>query len=190
MLLFTNVTNKGERIMRNIRVESAQKGIKYPIVTAEEIVVTPKQLRKIAKKKLMFNDDLSALVPYQANQEETLLMENAEIKKQLKLTEKWLDLYDKQVAEHNRCKRLGVVYDNKYGTIEALDNQAVEKVALLNQYREKLTQNTTQLRMLAEQRRIEQAQKLKEEKAATMQVSTLQPEPTQDLLAQHVENFF
>ena len=176
--------------MRIIRVETAQKDVSYPIVTAEEIVVTPKQLTKIAKKKLMFNSDLSALVPYQADQRETILMENADVRKQLKLTEKWLDLYDKQVAEYNRCKRIGIVYDNKYGTIEALDNQAVEKVALLNQYREKLTQNSTQLRILAEQRRLEQALKLKQEKEAKLQAASQQVEPAQDLLAQHVENFF
>ena len=92
-------------------------------------------------------------------------MENATLRKQVKQTERWLELYDKQVAEYNRCKRLGVVYDNKYGTIEALDNQAVEKASLLNQYKEKLSQNATQLRMIAEQRRIEQAQKRKQEKA-------------------------
>ena len=176
--------------MRIIRVESARKDVSYPIVTADEIVVTPKQLTKIAKKKLMFNDDLSALVPYQADQRETLLMENADVKKQLKLTEKWLELYDKQVAEYNRCKRLGIVYDNKYGTIEALDNQAVERIALVNQYREKLTQNSIQLRMLAEQRRLERALKLKQEKEAMVQTTSQQVEPAPDLLAQHVENFF
>lgn len=171
--------------MRKIKVESAQKGITYPIVTSEEIIVTPKLLKKISKKQLMFNSDLSALVPYEKNKEEQLLFENAELKKQVKLTERWLALYDKQVSEYNRCKRLGIIYDNKYGTIEALDNQAEEKASLLNQYKEKLTQNATQLRMIAEQHRIEQAQRLKQEKQ-----QVCKEQPAKDLLSQHDESIF
>jgi hypothetical protein len=41
----------------------------------------------------------------------------------------WLsDVYDLQVKEYSRCVRLGIEYDNKYGTIEELDKKAEQYV--------------------------------------------------------------
>ena len=50
------------------------------------------------------------------------------------------DFYDKQVNEYARCKRLGVPYDNKYGTIESLDLQAEVKSKRIKELEQLITQ--------------------------------------------------
>lgn len=47
--------------------------------------------------------------------------------------EQWFEMYDNQVKQYNRCTRLNIPYDNKYGTIEELDKLAIEKAARLNE---------------------------------------------------------
>lgn len=47
--------------------------------------------------------------------------------------DKWFNTYDNQVKQYERCTRLGIAYDNKYGTIQELDNQAVEKSARMSE---------------------------------------------------------
>ena len=42
-------------------------------------------------------------------------------------------IYDNQVKQYQRCQRLGIPYDNKYGTIESLDNQAHEKALRISE---------------------------------------------------------
>lgn len=50
--------------------------------------------------------------------------------------EKWFDeVYDMQIKQANRCQRLGIAYDDKYGTIEELDAEAVVKSARLTELR-------------------------------------------------------
>ena len=46
-------------------------------------------------------------------------------KDELKSIQKWFELYDRQIQEYNRCARLGIEYDAKYGTLVELDAQAV-----------------------------------------------------------------
>lgn len=47
--------------------------------------------------------------------------------------EQWFEMYDNQVKQYNRCVRLNIPYDNKYGTIEELDKLAVKKANRLNE---------------------------------------------------------
>lgn len=49
--------------------------------------------------------------------------------------ESWFIFYDRQVAQYHRCQRLGIVYDNKYGSIEELDDQAEIKSNRLKELR-------------------------------------------------------
>ena len=45
----------------------------------------------------------------------------------------WFDMYDMQCKQIARCQRLGIPYDNKYGTPEELDREAEKKSARLNE---------------------------------------------------------
>ena len=46
---------------------------------------------------------------------------------ELQTLQSWFEvIYDNQVKQYQRCERLGIPYDNKYGTIETLDNLAHE----------------------------------------------------------------
>mgnify|MGYP003296042387 CR=1 FL=1 len=51
----------------------------------------------------------------------------------------WLDkVYDAQIKQAQRCERLGVPYDNKYGTVAELDTLAAEKAERIRELRESL----------------------------------------------------
>ena len=50
--------------------------------------------------------------------------------------ETWFtDVYDAQVKQYERCQRLGLGYDNKYGTIDELDAQAVSNAKRIKELR-------------------------------------------------------
>lgn len=52
---------------------------------------------------------------------------------------RWFDeVYDMQIKQAERCKRLGIPYDNKYGTVDELDAAAVGKSARLSELRDSL----------------------------------------------------
>lgn len=62
--------------------------------------------------------------------------------------EQWFEFYDGQIKQAERCERLGIVYDNKYGSIKELDDQATKNAVELKDLREKLrgfTENTSQV---------------------------------------------
>lgn len=52
--------------------------------------------------------------------------------------ENWFAFYDRQVAQYHRADRLGLSYDNKYGTIEELDAQAEIKAKRMAELRGKI----------------------------------------------------
>ena len=59
-----------------------------------------------------------------------------QLRKELDELEDWFDnIYDMQVKQIARCERLGIPYDNKYGTPEELDQEAVEKAARIKELR-------------------------------------------------------
>lgn len=59
-------------------------------------------------------------------------------KAELSELEHWFsDVYDAQVKQYARCMRLGLPYDNKYGTIEELDEQAEQNAKRIAELREK-----------------------------------------------------
>lgn len=60
----------------------------------------------------------------------------------LELQDWFSDIYDNQVAQYQRCSRLGVTYDGKYGTIEELDEQAVTNAARIKEIKELLSSDT------------------------------------------------
>lgn len=50
--------------------------------------------------------------------------------------ETWFsDVYDMQMKQYDRCVRLGIEFTSKYGTVEELDAQAVEKAARIKELR-------------------------------------------------------
>ncbi len=58
--------------------------------------------------------------------------------KELADLEKWFtEVYDAQIKQYNRCQRLGLEYDNKYGTIAELDNQATASAKRISELRNK-----------------------------------------------------
>lgn len=63
---------------------------------------------------------------------DTTIYDNA---REIALKKEWLDnVYDKQVSEYNRCIRLNIPYDNKYGTIEELDMKAMSYINEIREY--------------------------------------------------------
>lgn len=53
--------------------------------------------------------------------------------------EAWFnEVYDMQVKQITRCERLGIAYDNKYGTPKELDEEALRKSARIKELRELL----------------------------------------------------
>lgn len=50
--------------------------------------------------------------------------------------ETWFSsVYDMQMKQYERCVRLGIAFTSKYGTVEELDAQAVEKAARIKELR-------------------------------------------------------
>ena len=57
--------------------------------------------------------------------------------------ETWFsDIYDMQMKQYDRCMRLGIEFTSKYGTVEELDAQAVEKAARIKELRALIKQKT------------------------------------------------
>lgn len=52
----------------------------------------------------------------------------------------WFKLYDNQVLQYNRCQRLEIEYDEKYGSIEELDKLATENAKKLNELNKKINE--------------------------------------------------
>ena len=62
-----------------------------------------------------------------------------EQRRELAELEHWFsDVYDVQVKQYARCVRLGLSYDNKYGTIEELDEQAEQNAKRIAELRQKV----------------------------------------------------
>ena len=71
--------------------------------------------------------------------QEVVLTDTQKLKEELYTLEDWFKgIYDNQVKQYERALRLGAVYDEKYGTIEALDALAVQKAARITEIRELL----------------------------------------------------
>ena len=50
--------------------------------------------------------------------------------------ETWFsEVYDMQMKQYERCQRLGITYDNKYGTIEELDATAYKNSQRISELR-------------------------------------------------------
>ena len=62
--------------------------------------------------------------------------ERLRLEKELATLEQWMtDVYDMQVKQYQRCVRLGIPYDCKYGTIIELDALAKEKSQRIKEIR-------------------------------------------------------
>lgn len=78
-------------------------------------------------------EDIQIYVPY--TEEE--LKERVECTELVNL-EKWFSkVYDIQVKQYTRCQRLGIEYDNKYGTIAELDEKATINAKRISELRKK-----------------------------------------------------
>lgn len=87
----------------------------------DEILVSP------YKPQQDVYEDIKVYIPY----EQEYLNE-----KELAELEQWFVYYDRQVAEYNRCTRLGIEYTNADGlTMQQLDQLAEEKKARINELR-------------------------------------------------------
>lgn len=54
---------------------------------------------------------------------------------EIKEINEWFKMYDNQVVQFNRCNRLNILYDEKYGSIEELDKKANENAKRLTELR-------------------------------------------------------
>jgi hypothetical protein len=114
---------------------------KNPIYPKGWQVLTNEQLQGLNNKTLAWEND--KLVPYLKSAEEIskeakearVKAINAEISE---INDWFNNIYDQQIKQAERAKRMGVLYDNKYGTVEELDALAVEKAIKLNQLRNEL----------------------------------------------------
>lgn len=69
--------------------------------------------------------------PHEPTEEEQRFAElKAEYEKELAEIGKWFENYDLQVAQYNRCQRLGIEYDKD---IDELDDKAVELSARIKE---------------------------------------------------------
>ena len=104
--------------------------------------LTEEEVKGLADKTLAWAED-GTLVPYTKTEAE-ILVEVAEEKAKRARAEiaelqAWLDnIYDEQIKQAQRCERLGVAYDNKYGTVAELDILAAEKSERIRELRESL----------------------------------------------------
>ncbi len=70
-----------------------------------------------------------------------------EVLNEIAQIEEWfVEVYDNQVKQYNRCVRTGHSFDNKYGTIEDLDNLAAENAARLCELRTLLSEDDNSLK--------------------------------------------
>lgn len=103
--------------------------------------LTEQEVKGLAEKTLAWEN--GELVPYTKTEAE-ILVEVAEEKAKRARAEiaelqAWLDkVYDAQIKQAQRCGRLGVPYDNKYGTVAELDTLAAEKAERIRELRESL----------------------------------------------------
>ena len=57
-------------------------------------------------------------------------------RQEIREIETWFtNVYDAQIKQAQRCERLGVAYDNKYGTVAELDQIATEKATRIRELR-------------------------------------------------------
>ena len=92
---------------------------------AEEIIDIP------AKEAYDDYEDIQVYIPFTEQE----LKERADGKELAELKKWFIDIYDVQVKQYERCQRLGLPYDNKYGTIDELDEKANLNAARINELR-------------------------------------------------------
>ena len=101
-------------------------------------VLSEEQVQGLANKTLAWENGV--LVEYAKTADEILAevkqSQREKARNELFELQKWFTtIYDEQVKQAERCKRLGIDYDNKYGTLAELDTLAVEKSARIRELR-------------------------------------------------------
>jgi hypothetical protein len=107
--------------------------------------LTEEEVKGLKDKTLAWTED-GTLVPYTKTEAEILAekAEAAQAEAAAEIAEHvaWFnDIYDMQIKQAQRCERLGIAYDNKYGTVEELDQIAAQKVARINELKAILRAN-------------------------------------------------
>lgn len=105
-------------------------------------LLTDDQITGLKHKTLAWSDE-GVLVSYSETEEEKLLnlaqaSEEKTLEKIKELLAWFKNVYDPQIKQAERCKRLGIDYDNKYGTVAELDTLAEEKAKKIRELREDL----------------------------------------------------
>ena len=100
--------------------------------------LTDEQVKGLEARTLAW--DNGELVPYIETTAESLERENKQLELEAqaeiaKILNWFTNVYDSQIKQAERCRRLGVDYDNKYGTVEELDKQAEIKAARIKELR-------------------------------------------------------
>lgn len=78
------------------------------------------------------NGEVKLVINELAEYTDYMTKQNAQ-KELNELTSWFNDVYDTQVKQYERCKRLGITYDNKYGSIGELDVQALQNAERINE---------------------------------------------------------
>lgn len=100
--------------------------------------LTDEQVKGLEDRTLAWEND--KLVKYKETtaEKKERELEQKRLNAQAEITEilNWFnDVYDSQIKQAERCRRLGIEYDNKYGTVEELDKQAEIKAARIKELR-------------------------------------------------------
>lgn len=101
------------------------------------IEITDEQYEGLNSGTLQWSE--GELIPYEKPQElidaELAGEKRRQALVEIREIETWFSEYDNQVKQYERCVRLSLPYDNKLGSIEELDNQAVIKAQRLSELR-------------------------------------------------------
>lgn len=139
---FTLYSPNGKHGVNSLNCKARYDNEGKPIYPEGWQYLTEEEVKGLAEKRLAWAED-GTLVPYTKTDAE-ILVEVAEEKAKRASAEiaelqAWLDeVYDVQIKQAQRCERLGVPYDNKYGTVAELDTLAAEKAGRIKELREAL----------------------------------------------------
>lgn len=103
------------------KTKSQLKNIDESELDLEAETNTEPKLEEIETEVVHRRFKIVEMTSYEPTEEEAL---NAELRQ---INEWFTNVYDNQIKQSQRCARLGIEYDNKYGTIEELDAEAEVK---------------------------------------------------------------
>ena len=128
----------GKHGVNTLDCKARYDGAGNPVYPNGWRLLTDEQVKGLEARTLAW--DNGELVPYIETTAESLERENKQLELEAqaeiaKILNWFKNVYDSQIKQAERCRRLGIEYDNKYGTVEELDKQAEIKAARIKELR-------------------------------------------------------